>query len=531
MTVLLILVFLCVPVFGEYAPSLKNSSELDQFILRISNRYTIEIPRSFYSKPMHADEVVKFLDKVDSLDAAGVLTNQESFRFKNIRAIVSAQRSLFKLNKPQWETENYVNLSLIGDIVPYYQEHSEIQLKGIINPRLSGAKGNFSYFSEMNIWTEYRSDTSFSRSSYEPFEGIPYNLSGGRVKASSIRSSDIFRGGISYQGKRIHLETAVDYLRQGPAQFYPLTFSGEGSPVTYFRARMDLASFQYVHSFGILRTQKDKSKYFYTHRIDFPLLKNKVLVGFNEVIINGSTAQKAQTDSLKANYYDEERIWEWVYMIPFIPYVFAEHYVGDRDNAVLSLDLSVSFPQQFRWYVEFFLDDMASPITIFGDDFGNKWALTAGAQFFGTLLKRDLTLSLEYSRIEPWVYTHFYGGSHRYSHFGQSLGSAMGPNSDALVLIGEYAAGVRNTLGLLLRNTRKSSERGSSITDVFQYENQSSQTPDNEKKEFLGNDYLRVTTFGLFWKFTPFGVFNVTTKATFDTEKKTAFSAYGGVSF
>ena len=96
---------------------------------------------------------------------------------------------------------------------------------------------------------------------------------------------------------------------------------------------MDLAAFQYVHTFGLLRTQKDKSKYFYTHRLDFPFFKDKVIIGINEVIINGSTAEKAQTDSLKATHYGEERTWEWVYMIPFIPYAFAEHYVGDRDNA------------------------------------------------------------------------------------------------------------------------------------------------------------------------------------------------------
>lgn len=524
MTVLLVVLFLCISAFGEYSPCLMNNRELDQFILRISNRYGIEMPRSFFSKPMHTAEVMVFLDKSDSLDTAGVLTKQESFRLGNIRKIISAERSLFKWKKPEWDTENYVNLSLLGNIAPYYKKNSEIYLKGTFNPGLSGAKGNLSYYSEVDIWTDYQSDTTFSESSYQPFDGNPYNLYD-RTKTSSIRSSDLFRGGICYKGRRIDLETAVDYLRHGPAVFYPLTFSGETSPVTYFRASMDLAVFKYVHTFGLLRTQKDKSKYFYTHRLDFPFFKDKVIVGVNEVIISGSTAEKAQTDSLKEEYYGEERTWEWVYMIPFVPYVFAEHYIGDRDNVVLSFDFSLSFPHDFRWYVEFFLDDISSPFTMLSDDFGNKWALTAGGQFFGVLLNKDITVTLEYSRIEPWVYTHFYGGSHRYTHYGQSLGSLRGPNSAALMVIGEYAVGRRNSLGVFVNNTRKGTTRGSSILDVFQ------EDEDSKKKRFLGKGTNSLTTVGLLWKLTPFGIFSITTEVTYDSEDKIGFDAYGGLSF
>ena len=530
MPVIVIILFLWLPVSGGYSPSVRNNVELDRLILRIAGRYSVALPRSFYSQPMHVSELMQFFATADSLDSAGVLTKQESLRLRNVKKIISGQRHIFKLNKPEWETENYINCALTGDIAPFYKDEGEIRLQGIINPSIRGVTGNISYFSEVSVWTEYRSDTVFSMSSYQPFDGNPYNLSGsGRVKTSSMRSSDIFRGGISYTGKRVDLETAVDYLRQGPAVYFPLTFSGEGSPVTYFRARMDLAAFQYVHSFGLLRTQKDKSKYFYTHRLDFPLFKDRVHIGVNEVIINGSTAEKAQTDSQKEEQYGEERTFEWVYMIPFVPYAFAEHYVGDRDNAVLSFDCDITFPRMFRWYIEFFLDDIDSPFTIFGDDFGNKWALTAGGQFFGTLVERDITVTFEYSRIEPWVYTHFYGGSHRYSHYGQSLGSAMGPNSDALILNSEYALGPCNSLGLYVKNTRKGTDRGSSITHVFQSDKSSN--PDSETKEFLGKDYNRLTTGGIYWKFSPFGIFNVTTDLTFDSDNKVAFTALGGFYF
>jgi hypothetical protein len=525
----LIVFLLIVPALGGYSPSLKSDPALDQFLLRLSNRYGIMLPRSYYSQPMHAAEVLQFLDVVDSLDRAGKLTQQESCQYKNVRAIVGEDRRLFQLSRPEKEIVNYGNCVLSGYVAPSYEDDAEIGLRGVINPRLSGASGNLSYFTEVSVWTEYRSDTVFGMSDYQPYHGNPYNLGGGRVKTSSTRSADLIRGGVVYQGKRIDLETAVDNLRSGPAVVYPLTFSGQTSPVTYFRARMDLADFQYVHTFGLLRTQKDKPKYIYTHRLDIPLAKNKILIGINEVIINGSTAEKAQTDSLPEDYYGEERGWEWVYMIPFIPYSFAEHYVGDRDNKVLSFDIMCAVPRGFRWYLEFFFDDFASPLKLFSDDFGNKWAFTLGGQYFGALGNRDVTFSGEYSRIEPWVYTHFYGGSHRYTHYGQSLGSNLGPNSDAVTIQGEYAVGVRNTVGLFLENVRKGTGRGSSVLDVFQGEEGSN--PDSGKKTFLGKNYVRTTTFGLLWKLMPFELFSMHSEVTINQRKEIGVTITGGFTF
>jgi hypothetical protein len=481
---------------------------------------------------MHATEIVAFLNQVDSLDTAGTLTEQESYRLKNIRRIISCDRNVFNWKKTEWDTENYLNLSLLGHIVPYYQEGADLYLKGTINPTFSGCKGSISYFSEVNVWTEYQSGTPYTAHSYQPFDGNPYNLFG-RVKTSSTRSSDLFRGGITYTGKWIDLETAVDYLRTGPALFYPLTFSGKHSPVTYFRARMDLAAIEYIHTFGLLRTQKDKPKYLYTHRLNIPLFKRRVTFGINEVIINGSTAEKAQVDSLKPKYYDEERSWEWVYMIPFIPYSFAEHYVGDRDNAVLSFDIDVSYPKAFRWYSEFFIDDISSPLTLFSDDFGNKWAVSLGGQYFGALAGKDLTISTEYSRIEPWVYTHFYGGSHRYTHYGRNLGSDIGPNSAALRFQVDYALNKYNSIGLFVEDIRKDSlARGGSITDVFQF--QDPERPgegDLEVKDFLGGGTSRLTKGGLIWSLTPFGLFTVTTEMVYDSDNKFSLDIYGGLSF
>lgn len=482
------------------------------------------------SQPMRSRDLAAFLARVDSLDGAGALTEQESLRLERLRRIVEGERTLLSWGKREWATENHINLALRGDVEPVYRDSLAARLKGGIAPSLSGAVGPLSYFSAIDVFTEYRSDTVFVPTGYEPHRGIPHNLYG-RADSASVRSSDIFRAGVSLAAGRFDLETAVDYFRQGPAVHYPLTFSGTAPPLTYFRARMGLGGPAYVHSFGLLRSQKDKAKYFYTHRLDIPALNGLLNVGINEVVVTGSTTDEQDSldpvNAVRAPYRIEERGWEWVYMIPFVPYAFAEHYVGDRDNVGLSFDVSVAAPRCFRWYLEFLIDDMTTPVTIFGNDWGNKWALTVGGQYFGMLGGRDLTATIEYSRVEPWVYTHFGGGSHRYTHFGQSLGSPLGPNADGLVASCSYAVHPAHSLGVLARMERKNGRvRGGSIRDVWQ------EGQDSETKAFLeGPGLEKRTVGGVTWRMGPFGLFRVDAFAFYESNGGVGFRADGGLFF
>lgn len=509
-------------VGGEYAPNLRNDPELIRFVHRLSTRYGLETPVSLYTLPMDAGEAAEFFHGADSLDSSGILQPSESSRLARAKSELLSRRKLFGWESPEREIRTDIHLSLLGDVRPRYVDSAGAGLKGVIRPGLTGNTGALSFFSEVDVWTEYRSDTLFRPSSYQPHDGIPHNLYG-RADSSHLRSSDILRGGIGYRGGILDIETAVDRLRTGPAVHYPLTFSGYTPPLTYLRGRLDLSRVRYIHAFGLLKSRKDKRKYFYTHRLEVPLMGGRFRLGINEVVINGSTTDEAG-DPLRPEYYGEERDWEWVYMIPFVPFAFAEHYLGDRDNAALSFDIDVRQPAGFRWYLEFFLDDISAPWTIFSDDYGNKWALTVGGQYFGHLLQRETTVSMEYCRVEPWVYTHFYGGSHRYTHFGESLGSPLGPNSDALVVSAEARVFDRHTFGLRLHNTRtNAATRGGSIRDVFQdsvfwtdHPRYRDVEADSRTKAFLGSGTVRSTRPGISWEYNPFGLFRVGALVEYD---------------
>ncbi|NLE02068.1 MAG: hypothetical protein GX640_19565, partial [Fibrobacter sp.] len=364
------------------------------------------------------------------------------------------------------------------------------------------------------------------------------NLYGRGTPTSHFRSSDKPRGGIRYEFGRIQLETAIDYLKTGPTVYHPVTLSGATPPLTFFRGTLDMNVMNYTHVVGLLKEQKDRSKYIYVHRLGSKLWKSRLDFGINEVIVTGDLVDEPHGPFDKLQMIvPPQRNWEWAYFIPFLPFKFLEQFSGDRDNAIITFDVNLNYPKKFRWYLEFLIDDILDPQYFFTDDWGNKWALTAGVQHFGTFLNRNITIDFEYSRVEPWVYTHFYGGSHRYTHFGQSLGSVLGPNSQAFVLNSTYNLNRLHTVGIGLSSIAKNdSTRGSHITDIFQFPdpNDSSGFTDIPKKRFMGPGTKWSLKPSVTWCFNPYGLFSLNAKYEIDlleNRGRSNLSLWGGVSF
>jgi hypothetical protein len=522
-------------VFSEFCPNVRNDAAIDQFIYRISTRYRVAPPASFFAQPMTVCDVLGFIDKADSLGNLGVLSEQERADARMLRTRISGDYGLLKWKDDKKDSRLNVRCDLEDTNSASFGHSDKGFVRGVASPTLNASIGRISFYSNVDVWTDYRSDTVYKRSNYQPYNGIPYNLYG-RADSSRIRSSDLLRGGIVYNGSTMRLELGIDRLRQGPAIFSPLTFSGNAPPMTYFRGTIPFGFMDYTQAFGLLESEKDKPKYFYMHRLSAPLSSSRLTAGLTEVVINGSTTNQ-QTDSsdpgnqLRPSYYGQTRGWELAYMIPFVPYVFTEHFLGDMDNKALSFDVNLSYPDGFRWYTEFFIDDMTTPWTLFSDDWGNKWAIDVGGQYFTRLFSRDLTATLEYCRVEPWVYTHFYGGSHRYDNFNVPLGAPLGPNSDLLTISCESRVLPQHVLGISFTNQRTNhAYRGGNITDVFQ--DPGTAHPDSPIKEFLASDGREtVTRCGLYWIYDRLGMFRVNFKYDYDFSGQSIYQVYGGLYF
>jgi hypothetical protein len=523
-------------VRAEFCPNLRNDPEIDQFIYRIATRYHVAPPASLFSQPMTVCDVLGFVDKTDSLAALGRLSDQEIADARKLRKQISGSSGLYSSENKKKDSRVNVRCDLVDTNSVSSGHRNAAFVRGIASPELNASLGNVSFYTNVDVWTDYRSDTVYKGSSYQPYDGIPYNLYG-RADSSSVRSSDLLRGGLVYNGSMMRLELGIDRLRQGPAIASPLTFSGNAPPMTFLRGTIPFGFMDYTQAFGMLESEKDKPKYFYMHRISVPFFSSRLIAGLTEVVINGSTTNQ-QTDSttypanaLRADYYGQTRGWELAYMIPFVPYVFTEHFLGDRDNKALSFDANLAFPDDFRWYMEFFIDDMTTPWTLFSSDWGNKWAIDVGGQYFTRVFSRDMTASLEYCRVEPWVYTHFYGGSHRYDNFNVPLGAPLGPNSDLLDISCETRLLLSHWLGVTFTNERTNHlYRGGNITDVFQ--DPTRPFPDSPTKEFLAAiGRQTVTRCGVYWKYDRFGRFRVNFSYQYDFSGTSVYQLYGGLYF
>jgi hypothetical protein len=509
-TLFLIVVF-CKIIYSAYSPNLEPNSDIELLINRLSSRYNVNVPANYYSQPFDYETINSFLSDTVSLDTLNFSKTERFLIDKAIRSI-NPQAGRLKWSSEEHDIHLKLHLKLLGDVRVGVSDSSSFGMRGIISPSFSGNIKALSFYSGIDVWTEYRSDTLFPQSSYQPYDGVPYNLFGRNTEGSKWRSSDLPRGGISYNAGRLVLETAIDYLKIGPAVYYPVTLSGRAPPVTYGRLNLDLGLINYSHVAGLLKEHKDYSKYLYVHRLTVLLPKYHLNIGFNEVIVTGSSFGESLGDTNLVNRNSQTRGWEWVYFIPFVPFKFAEHYIGDRDNVAMSFDIDLRWPENFRWYLEFFLDDMLSPLELFSNDWGNKWATTIGGEYYNTLLNHDFSINMEYSHVEPWVYTHFYGGSHRYTHFDQSLGSPLGPNSQSFVFSIQTQINRYHKVGLGITSLAKNSAaRGGDITDIFQEEDDSDSTKyfDSLTKQFLGDGTIWHFRPGISYQFNQFGLFRL----------------------
>ncbi len=174
--------------------------------------------------------------------------------------------------------------------------------------------------------------------------------------------------------------------------------------------------------------------------------------------------------------------WDLTYSIPFISLFVAEHFQGDRDNIALGLDAQYIYAGKYRFWTELFLDDLVSPTQLFEKYWGNKYSVTLGAEVLDPLIKNS-RLALEYSRVEPWVYSHI-TLDNQFQHLGALLGSSLPPNSQSVRLDWQHHLEILNGFSYNINYLffqQQHDGRGSSIFHQFQ-------AGEPESKNFLGKN-------------------------------------------
>ena len=300
----------------------------------------------------------------------------------------------------------------------------------------------FHFEAQVNVNNDFTNREIFDNF-YNPNEGLPYNK-----QSENRRTWDQFAAKVDYTLKPFTLLAGFDYIEFGPARYNHVILRGDRSfyrpwqdsssrlwipaPTPYFGYKFSIGPIDYTQYAAKLFEVKNKGKYMHAHRLNLRLPKN-ITLGLSETAIYGSTTEPANTNP-NADADSTDRDFEWNYVIPFIMYNFQEHIQGDQDNISLAFDLSVRTIPHWEFYGELLWDDMKTPTSMFDDSWwGNKWAATIGiardSLYIGPV---RLDMFSEYTRIEPWVYTHHKGGGYTYASYSQDLGSDLGPNSQEI---------------------------------------------------------------------------------------------------
>jgi hypothetical protein len=486
---------LATAVCAPQASPVEASHPVYAFLRRLEMRGLVS-PGRLSTLPRPKEEIAALLDQAEA--SAGIRSRE--------RADVALYRKLLDLAprasrfRPlAWADSNASASAHLEYFTGGYAQDSLPVARafafGSLNATVEGSfKKKLQFVSTAGIGMERSREPRFVEN-YEPARGLPYNTDreGKAGIPRGVSTMDAFRTVVGYRDESLRLEFGSDWNQWGPgvwqhaflsqrpwfwvqdslppddsAHFigtpYPgryrrgFRYPGEAAPMTQLRMAYGFGWLEYTKVVAERQgLWTDSAAHVIAHRLEarpWPFLG----LGVVEMIATSG------------------RSMDWTYVIPLVPLKYAEHQLGDRDNAAVGFDAEYLWAGHGRAYGELFLDDFSG----FDLDFwGSKYAYMIGAEavdlpFAGSLLQ------IEYAHVEPWTFTHT-GVDDQFQHFGALIGSSLPPNSHAVHLAWEQALPHALELRLeYLFMQRDAASRGGSIFDFHL------DASDGKTKTFLG---------------------------------------------
>ena len=175
----------------------------------------------------------------------------------------------------------------------------------------------------------------------------------------------------------------------------------------------EIARFHYFDAAGAPTDSVAVSKYISGHRVEINVT-DRLSIGLHEAVVYGGR-------------------WDLTYCNPLMFLKGGEHTNGDHDNAAMGADFRFKLHRSHSIYGELLIDDLTTG-KLSSDWYGNKLGWQLGAYILEPFGMNDLDCRAEYTRLRPWVYTH-YRPINSFTHYGDVLGHRAGPNADELYAV------------------------------------------------------------------------------------------------
>jgi hypothetical protein len=352
-------------------------------------------------------------------------------------------------------------LPLLGYEYRYLGSNAHAAELGLLS---DGATGPLSFYLDARMFLERYPDLQHASYDREFVERQNEDESGSVAYSSYSR----YRSNLSYDWSWGRLTAARDAAHWGPGQFANLVFQQDAIPFNQLTFTSHLGPLSIQTLYGQLAASgnweydtSSHSKSIYAHRYEWRASRDLLLGISEQLILYKVSAPFA--------------------FIPVVPLFIAKASEKERlNNGNIAADIAYRIRRMGRVYAEFLIDDIQSPSALFDDSWSNKWAWMAGTHW--TLETGGIAsgLILEYSRLEPWVYTHYLPHTAQTSHQDYPVGNPWGPNSQAIIGKAYLSRPGRWYISIRSDLVWKGSDPGSGVEDIH--------TGGSGSKAFLSGD-------------------------------------------
>jgi hypothetical protein len=110
---------------------------------------------------------------------------------------------------------------------------------------------------------------------------------------------------------------------------------------------------------------------------------------------------------------------------------------GERDNMFWAVDVQTHFLENIEFAATMLYDDINVP-DMFTDKWSDRYAWQIGMFYADPFAIANSNIVVEYTRVEPYVFSHGRSRDDSYTSLGAMLGTRIGPNADAMSVRMDY---------------------------------------------------------------------------------------------
>ncbi|MDH4069992.1 MAG: capsule assembly Wzi family protein [Ignavibacteria bacterium] len=252
------------------------------------------------------------------------------------------------------------------------------------------------------------------------------------IYVTDTRNFDFAEGYVKYGGEIASVQVGRERLLWGTGFDQAMIASENVRVYDFIRAQARYEWFQYTFLHAWLLGERSSlqftvqgdttiyteptnaDKYFAAHRfeVSFP---GVIDVGFQEMVIYSNRSP------------------DLAYLNPLIVIESAQRSRGERDNVYWAFDFETRFLAGLQLNGTILFDDLHLD-EFFAPRWYNRYAYQGGIALSDPLFLPNLYLNVEYTRVEPFVFSHNRSRESTYSSLGSVLGPRIGPNAESWAL-------------------------------------------------------------------------------------------------